>query len=963
MMSQRLTRWERWLAGKIRSCRAAGVATVVAVSLSLLPLHMAMATDATTQLSVDIARQSLESALVELSKQGHLQLVIATNALPAKMSASLRGSMPLGVALDHLLKDTGLTYRVVGDHTIAIVKATEVHRQLSDPPASPGVSGAKSSGAPDRDLKVEEGVQANNADKGDHPVSHRSLMSRLATFLGICVSASAGGPACAQDAPPSSAHQLGEIVVTARKTEESLQSVPVAVAVISEKQLQNGNASDLTKVAELAPQVSMSQSGSGTGAVITIRGVSSGSNDAGLDQSVAIEVDGIPISRGQILSSAIFDLKQVEVLQGPQALFFGKNSPAGVISLSSANPTDKFEGYVTPGYEFEADQRFVEGALSGPVSDTLKARVAFRASKMNGWIRNVAAPVRDFINPTVTDPGATMGREGPDDQIYSGRVTLLWTPTDSFDANLKFTLNSQERNAGNASSEPFCINGQTQPTLVGGVPLPGADCSRNQQKATGSVAPVYALNTPYSNGGVPYLDSRYTLTSLNLNQRFSALTLTSTTGYYDQSVQQMSVSDWSPYATIWAASRESYTLFTQELRARSEFDSPVNFMVGAYYENFDRPFFNSADLFHVFNPAANNYAIVEMASKSKGSYLSGFAQVRWNILPELELAGGARYSHDEKDTRIVNIAKTPSPTYATLYPIGQPLTSKYKDDNVSPEATLTWHPVDNQTLYGAYKTGYKAGGMSNPYLLFTSTNAQNLQFQPEEAKGFEAGYKATVLDRTLRFDLVAYRYKYNDLQVATYNAQTISFTINNAASARIEGVQGSFEWSALDDLTLHGNFGYNRARYENYSNAQCFAGQTLAQGCVGTGTNRTQNLADKPLLRAPDLTYSLGADYVARWIPGWDTTFSVTGTHTGSYQTATDYAPGGFQKSFWLLNAAVRTGPQDGRYEIALIGRDLTNSYYMLNVNGWSGAGNTSNQFVGFFNRPREIVLQATARF
>ena len=152
-------------------------------------------------------------------------------------------------------------------------------------------------------------------------------------------------------------------------------------------------ASDLTKVAELAPQVSMSQSGSGTGAVITIRGVSSGSNDAGLDQSVAIEVDGVPISRGQVVSSSIFDLKQVQVLQGPQALFFGKNSPAGVISLNSANPTDTFEAYVTPGYEFEAEQNFVEGAVSGPLTDTLKARVAFRGSEMDGWLENVAEPV------------------------------------------------------------------------------------------------------------------------------------------------------------------------------------------------------------------------------------------------------------------------------------------------------------------------------------------------------------------------------------------------------------------------------------------------------------------------------------------------------------------------------------------------------------------------------------------
>ena len=665
---------------------------------------------------------------------------------------------------------------------------------------------------------------------GDHAVKHRNPLIRLATFLGICASTAV----CAQTAAPP---QLEEIIVTARKRDESLQNVPVAVAVVSQDQLRNNLASDLSKVGELAPQVSMSQSGSGTGAVITVRGVSSGSNDAGLDQSVAIEVDGVPISRGQVIGAAIFDLQQVQVLQGPQALFFGKNSPAGVISLQSADPTDNFEAYVTPGYEFEFDQGFVEGAVSGPFSDTFKARFAFRVSQQDGWLENVAGPITDFRNPAVTDPGATMGRTGPDDEIYAGRVTLLWTPSDEFDANFKLMVNSQERNAGNASSEPFCINGQTQPVLLGTTPLPGADCKKDQVKSHGAVAPVYAVNFPYGNGGVPYFDSKFALASLDLNWKLDSLTLSSTTGYYDQTVQQMSVSDWSPYATIWAASKEDYELLTEELRASTDFDGPLNFMAGLYYEDFDRPFTNSADLFHVFNPAAQNYASVTMDSKASGDYFSVFAQVRWDILPNLELAGGARYSEDQKDMRIVNLAVGPS--QPTLFPQGRPLDSSYEDENVSPEATLTWRPQENQTLYAAYKTGYKAGGISNPFLLPNSATPANVQFQPEEAEGYEVGYKATLFDRTLRLDVVGYSYDYKDLQVVSYNAQTISFSINNAAAAKIEGVQGTFEWSVLDALTLRGNVGYNNAKYESYANVQRYPGQTAALGCSGTPARRT----------------------------------------------------------------------------------------------------------------------------
>lgn len=770
--------------------------------------------------------------------------------------------------------------------------------------------------------------------------------------------------AMAQPAEPGRTTQLQEIVVTARKREESLQNVPVAVAVVSGEQLKNNLASDLTKVGELAPQVSMSQGGSGTGAVITVRGVSSATNDSGLDQSVAIEVDDVPLSRGQVISASIFDMAQVQVLQGPQALFFGKNSPAGVISLRSADPTNTFEAYATAGYEFKADQAFLEGAVSSPLSDTLKARLAFRGSKMKGWIDNVAGPIRDIVNPAVTDPGATMGDRGPESHDYAGRLTFVWTPTHDFDAKFKLLLNSQKRNAGNANTEPFCINGQTQPVLLGAVPLPGADCEKNMVKSHGSVAPEFAVNFPYGNGGVPYFRSKFSLASLTLNKKLDQLTLTSTTGYYNQTVKAMGVSDWSPYATIWSSSKESYRLVTQEVRANTEFDGPVNFMAGAYYEHFVRPYFNAADLFHVFNPLAQNYSTANISTNTRGEYYSAFGQARWTIVPTVELTAGARWSHDEKRAVLENLANNPnSATGRALYALG-PLRSKYSDSNVSPEVTLSWRPHPDQTLYAAYKTGYKAGGISTPFLLLGSANPQNLQFKPEKAKGVEAGYKATLLDRRLRLDLTAYRYNYDDLQVVSYDPVTINFTLQNAASARIQGVQGSAEWLATDDLTLRGNFGYNRARYRSFPDAPCYAGQTAALGCAPArpGVAAHQDLAGKYLLRAPKLTYSVGADYKARVIPGWDTNLSVLATHSSSYQTATDYGPGGFQKAYWLLNASVRAAPEDGRYEVALIGRNLTNTYYMLNAVGWSGSGDP-DQYVGFFNRPREVVLQATVRW
>jgi iron complex outermembrane recepter protein len=762
------------------------------------------------------------------------------------------------------------------------------------------------------------------------------------------------------EGPTLPSFQLEEIVVTARKRDESLERVPVAVAVISQDQLRNSIAANLTEMGELAPQVSMGQGGAGTGAVITIRGVSSGSNDSGLDQSVAVEVDGISISRGQIISAATFDLKQVQVLEGPQALFFGKNSPAGVISLQSANPTNKFEAYVTPGYEFEANERFIEAAISGPLSDTFKARLAFRGSRMGGWIKDVATPLPDFINPTFTDPGATMGNDLGAESRYAARLTLMWTPTADFDATFKLTKNSYRTNGGNTNSEPFCFGGTTVPTLLaaspGGLPLPGADCQKNRVVSISSAAPQYAVNFPYGNNGVPRFLSDFTLAALTANERFDKIELTSTTGYYAQTVTDTTVSDWSPYASIWFAGREGYSLYTQEFRVNSSFDTPVNFMAGLYYEHFDRPFFNAPDLFHAFNTVAQNYTSTNLSAVSHGYYVSGFAQARWNIIPTVEFAAGARYSHDEKDSSIVNLSNA-LPAFSYLRAAGDVLNANYSSNNVSPEATLSWHPEPDQTLYVAYKTGYKAGGISTGFLVTAAATPDNVKFRPEKVRGEEIGFKTSMLDHRLRFDVTAYDYKYEDLQVASYNATTISFNISNAAVAKIRGVEGTMEWLVLPGLTVRGNVGFNHARYDSYANAQCFEGQSAAEGCA----NGVQDLSGKPLLRAPNLTYSLGGDYKWTLAARWTADVSVTGNHTGTFNSAADYSPGGEQDAFWLLDASARV-TYDDKYEVAFLGRDLTNSYYSLNTNGWSGASNPQ-QYVGFFNRPRELVVEATARF
>jgi iron complex outermembrane recepter protein len=647
----------------------------------------------------------------------------------------------------------------------------------------------------------------------------------IRTTLYLCagVVAIQASPALAQSGESRSDSQSetgvasGEIIVTARKRDETLQSVPVAVSAIGGEALKNNLATDLTKLAELAPQVKIGEGGSGTGAVISIRGISSSSSDASFDQSVLVEVDGVPFSRGSIIGTRLFDISNVQVLSGPQALYFGKNSPAGVISINSADPTRHFEGYVTAGYEFVADQAYGETAVSGPVSDSLSARLAVRASTQQGWITNIAPIVPLIFNPGVNTVGANNGRRLPASDELAARLSLLWEPSETFSAKLKVSVNSVKANSGNGNSEPFCVAPTTVPLTTGNNPIPNGDCEGNRITSHGGVPAEFTQNYRLdANDGVPFSDRIFYFASLELKNSFDDFELVSTTGYYNEDHQIMNTTDWSAYALVWAAARYRYELVTQELRLSSSFDGPMNFMIGGYYEHSRRPFDNApvilpavAGRLYTLDPATNNYATLDMTSITKGSYASIFAELSWKILPELELSGGARWSHDRKDMNQVNLAVGPSFLAPGLRPAGSNFYAEYSDTHISPEVTLTWRPNSDITAYAAYKTGYKSGGISNPFLLSPTATAASVIFQPEVAKGFELGFKARF--GNFRFDVNAYTYKYDDLQVtqADNTGSVTVFNVRNAASSRVKGIQASADWQATEELRFHGNIGLN----------------------------------------------------------------------------------------------------------------------------------------------------------
>lgn len=778
--------------------------------------------------------------------------------------------------------------------------------------------------------------------------------------------------AAAQTADNSGAGpEFQEIVVTARKQSETLIDVPVAVNVVGGDTLQNTATAGLGKLDAVVPQLKFVSGNSGGGATFSIRGIGSSFIDAGLEQSVSVAIDGIQIGRGNIINDSFFDTAQIEVLKGPQALFFGKNSPAGVVSIKTRNPSDVFEGYVTAGYEFKADERFVEGAVSVPVSDALALRIAGRVSGMEGYLKNEAQPSPDYIyNPflatPLSQPGAPDSR-APGSTSYAGRITALYRPDDRLTAILKVAVSQYDDNGSSNATHVICSPEQQFPITALFVSYTDTDTrcdNRDFTTSYGQTPEAFAAGVPGLRDGKPFTDTRSTLASLSLDYDAGAFSITSTTGYFNL------LKDYSLYVVSNSAahlpigSKVKNDTFSQELRIASQFEAPINFMIGGYFEDYLETIDNATvPFFQGTDPATGLNATVMGGSRAENTTYSLFGQAQWEIHPDLELAAGVRWTDEKKVTSIGNTYINPVGDTSFLLPTSVVLAATVPSSNFSPEVTLTWHPRNNLTVYAAYKTGYKSGGISIPSFLsagLAAVGGEGLKFDAEESKGGEVGAKGYFLGRRLRAELTGYYYNYDNFQVSAFNPAAVSFFIDNAAKARVKGIEGSVDFRLLDDLTLKAAVGYNHARYVSFPGAPC----SSATGCsvqVGpAGPVRFHDLAGEPLVLAPDWSGNAGFNYDTRISGNVRLGLSGDVDFSSSYFTSVENDPAVAQPAYARINAGIRVHADNDRWEVALIGRNLNNKFV---IGGSSTVPVVANQYWVTVGRPRQVVLQTSFRF
>jgi len=458
------------------------------------------------------------------------------------------------------------------------------------------------------------------------------------------------------------------------------------------------------------------------------------------------------------------------------------------------------------------------------------------------------------------------------------------------------------------------------------------------------------------------------------------MTITSVTNWQENTNQWTCACDFQSSSNgTWATEDSKWRAVSTELRALSKFDGPFNFMLGGLYQDTRRDFDQWIMFAGVEDSTVapeNRYLATTKTSFTDGETLSLFGQVIWGITDTLELTAGARYTDESKDSEFKqpynNIGVT-----AIFRPADDPLgvvTANQSFDNWSPEATLTWKPHDGLMFYGAYKTGYKSGGFSNSGInsAFSPDPQSDLTFDPEKAEGFEIGMKSTLLDNQLRFNAGIYTYDYDDLQIDFFNSPIFAFqTIT--ADAKTEGAEIQVEYAprGLDGLTLRGTLNYNKAEYRRFI-GPCYSGQEIDEGCNLVGPNNApfQDLKDHQLGMAPEITGAVGATY--RRAVGGDLFFSVgfDARYSDDYFASSFGNPASQMDSYVSWDAGIRFGREDERWELALLGKNLSNEFYVTGVvDGPStGAGTgtdngTLADQAGFGTLPRTIQVRLTTKF
>jgi iron complex outermembrane receptor protein len=801
-------------------------------------------------------------------------------------------------------------------------------------------------------------------------------------FLSILVLTFIGRAATAQEATSATAStesdKLEEIIVTAQKRQENLQQVPISAQVVSNVQLAQQNFNTLDDLSQTLPAVHIaSADGSNE---LYIRGIGSGENSS-FDQSVAMFSDDVYHGRSRMSEATFLDLDRIEVLKGPQSTFFGNNAIAGALNIVTKKPGDTFEAWGRVLYG-QYGTYAAEGAVGGPLSDTLGVRVAVtRNGDDRGWIDNISD-----------------GEHVPRINNFGGRITFDFHPTENFDATFKVE-SSDDRIGGTVADTPFQFRECPPPAPI----TPGFG-------GLGACANALALHLPIgldSNevSGIPGQGTKLSTVEdvLTLNYHIAGQTLTSVTAYYnyhfdqDHDLTSLPLSDLTD--DITGVLHEPYHQFSQELRISSPTGGPFEYLAGAYFQT-DHVESYGAVNFYVFNGFSFLQPYVPFSASADfqqdEKVYSLFGSLSWNATDQLKFNAGLRGSEVQKNqsggagdgygTQLYG-GRLPYP--ASYWPIVQSVfdpsgapgsccnpaeaegtTGLSRTDRaLMPSAGIQYQLDPQAMLYATYSRGFKAGGFNGNAL--PALAPSDVAFGPEHVNAYELGIKSKWLNETLLLNLDVFRSDYKGLQTTavvfqpTFN-DYVSF-VRNAASSVSQGVELEAQWLIARDFRLSTNITYLDSYYTSYTNA---SPTTLQQFCEGSyvlpycgvypnPVPPYQNLSGRPTDFAPKFSGSVTASYTVH-LPGNYrfitelSPFFTSGYFLGGDSAATD-DPLAYTGGYYRLDARVSLEAPSGHWAVDVIGKNLNDRIILTALQ--------QGIYQGSKEEPRNVAVQFRYRY
>lgn len=796
-------------------------------------------------------------------------------------------------------------------------------------------------------------------------------------------------------ATPASAQENAEvddsrvIIVNARKQDETLQETPVTVTSISAETLDNYQVNEVADVVSRIPALNVQVGGSGAGGQISLRGIGTTNISAAFDSAVAFDFDGVSISTMRLVQSSFFDVAQIDVLKGPQSLFFGKSASAGVFSVRSADPTQEWEMGGKASYEFEEEGYTVGGYISGPISDTLGVRVAAQYQDISRYVELEAGTPSVFAN------------SGKGLKNFVGRVTLQWDPSDRFSANLKLNYNHNFGDSLLGHSDISCgANGVADDVFlaISGVRIASnAVCDiQDGLYPHPDGHPALRVIAPGTTGADRYKGQSYNETNtifarLAMDLELTdSLTLSSVTGILDLENEHL---DHFSYVGILpngdpgglpAPFSDALKQYTQELRLTSDYDGIFNFMVGGFWESRSQPLQTSQNAFlgAFLFPDSRGVTYDWVANRAtKSEALSFFGSASIDITDQLELSGGVRWTDEQKVHRTSFPFLHNALTFLNgivggiglVVPEGfQTGPIEFSDSNISPEVTIKYQATPDLNFYASYKTGFKSGGVDNSILPTAAlqfvkpgfgTEAQrqaaldSIIYNSETAKGGEVGVKALLADRALRINASLYYFVFDDLQVQNFDGAAVRFLTVNAGEVTTKGFDMDWGWQTpLEGLRLSGTLGYTDAKFTD-----TFISSNGPDSTPGTADD--VDLDGRRAARAPKWSGNIAFDWALPMSDSLEFALSGNAFYSGSYfasnTTFNDYV----QEDYVTLDGSVSVGHPDGKWKLSLVGVNLTNEIWANTAGDRPFLPPGGDDRVVTQNRGRQLFVEASFKF